>query len=206
MKILNLYAGLGGNRRSWTDCEVTAVEIHPKVASAYQELYPEDRVCVNDAIKVLEDAHSRYDFIWASPPCITHSRARMFHDPKVPDMTVYGLVQFLNKYVTKPWCVENVVSWYKPLYNPAQRGRHYLWTNFYLPEFNVREEASNHLSWKQLEVYHGLRLPKDVEDLKDIEKRQLLRNLVDPYIGLAVYEEAKKYVQEIPDFFRVHYA
>ena len=26
MKVLNLYAGIGGNRKMWTDVEVTAVE------------------------------------------------------------------------------------------------------------------------------------------------------------------------------------
>lgn len=29
MMVLNLYAGLGGNRKLWSDCEVTAVEIDP---------------------------------------------------------------------------------------------------------------------------------------------------------------------------------
>ena len=34
IKILNLYAGIGGNRRLWPDdeIEVTAVELNPKIA------------------------------------------------------------------------------------------------------------------------------------------------------------------------------
>jgi len=37
MKVLNLYACLGGNRLKWTDCEVTAVELDPELARMYQE-------------------------------------------------------------------------------------------------------------------------------------------------------------------------
>lgn len=29
MKVLNLYAGIGGNRKLWEDVEVTAVELNP---------------------------------------------------------------------------------------------------------------------------------------------------------------------------------
>lgn len=31
MKILNLYAGIGGNRALWENCEVTAVELDEKL-------------------------------------------------------------------------------------------------------------------------------------------------------------------------------
>ena len=33
MKVLNLYAGIGGNRKLWEDVEVTAVELNPKIFS-----------------------------------------------------------------------------------------------------------------------------------------------------------------------------
>lgn len=35
MKILNLYAGIGGNRALWENCEVTAVELDEKIADVY---------------------------------------------------------------------------------------------------------------------------------------------------------------------------
>lgn len=36
MKILNLYAGIGGNRKLWGDeHEITAIEINPKIAKIY---------------------------------------------------------------------------------------------------------------------------------------------------------------------------
>lgn len=45
MKILNLYAGIGGNRKLWGDeHEVTAVEFEPYIADVYKEFYPNDTV------------------------------------------------------------------------------------------------------------------------------------------------------------------
>jgi hypothetical protein len=37
IKILNLYAGLGGNRKLWKNVEVTAVENNPEIAKIYQD-------------------------------------------------------------------------------------------------------------------------------------------------------------------------
>ena len=77
MKILNLYAGVGGNRKLWgDDHEVVAVELNPEIAAVYQALYPNDTVIVGDAHQYLLDHYSEYDFIFSSPPCPTHSRAR----------------------------------------------------------------------------------------------------------------------------------
>ena len=40
MKILNLYAGIGGNRKLWgNEHEITAVEINPKIAEAYKTFF-----------------------------------------------------------------------------------------------------------------------------------------------------------------------
>jgi len=35
MKVLNLYAGIGGNRRLWKDVEVTAIESERNTAKTY---------------------------------------------------------------------------------------------------------------------------------------------------------------------------
>ena len=50
LKVLNLYAGIGGNRRLWGGCEVTAVEYSPEIAQVYGQLYPQDTVVVGDAV------------------------------------------------------------------------------------------------------------------------------------------------------------
>jgi len=75
MKILNLYAGIGGNRTLWREeHEVTAVENNKERAEVYQKRFPNDTVVVGDAHKYLLEHHSEFDFIWSSPPCPTHSR------------------------------------------------------------------------------------------------------------------------------------
>lgn len=55
MKILNLFAGIGGNRLLWNDVlpdiDVTAVEFDPAIAEVYKFRFPADekfypcRVC-----------------------------------------------------------------------------------------------------------------------------------------------------------------
>lgn len=49
MKVLNLYAGIGGNRMLWTGCRVTSVERDPNIAAVYKSLAPDDTVIVADA-------------------------------------------------------------------------------------------------------------------------------------------------------------
>jgi len=56
MKILNLYAGIGGNRKLWGDeHEITAVEMEEDIAAAYRHFFPKDKVIVGDAHQYLMD-------------------------------------------------------------------------------------------------------------------------------------------------------
>ena len=77
LKILNLYACLGGNRYKWNevkeDIEVVAVEWDEELAKLYQERFPNDTVIVADAHQYLLDHYKEFDFIWSSPPCPSHS-------------------------------------------------------------------------------------------------------------------------------------
>ena len=68
MKILNLYAGIGGNRKLWgVEHEITAVEYNEDIAAVYKDLYPNDTVIVGDAHEYLLKNYKEFDFIWASP-------------------------------------------------------------------------------------------------------------------------------------------
>ena len=106
MRILNLYACLGGNRYKWNevkdDIEVTAVELDPEAARLYQERFPNDKVIVADAHQYLLDHYKEFDFIWSSPPCPTHSRARYWSigangkNPIYPDMKLYQEILLLE--------------------------------------------------------------------------------------------------------------
>lgn len=55
MKILNLYAGIGGNRKLWgSRHQVTAVEKNEEIASIYKDMFPCDQVVVGDAHEYLK--------------------------------------------------------------------------------------------------------------------------------------------------------
>ena len=47
MKILNCYAGIGGNRKLWGDKhEITAIEYDEATAEVYKSYYPGDNVVI----------------------------------------------------------------------------------------------------------------------------------------------------------------
>ena len=140
MKILNLYACLGGNRYKWNevkeDIEVTAIELDPELARLYQERFPNDTVIIADAHKYLLEHYQEYDFIWSSPPCPSHSRARFWNSKAkrvYPDLKLYEEIILLQTHFKGKYCVENVVPYYEPLIPAIKRGRHLFWTNFNLP-------------------------------------------------------------------------
>ena len=114
MKILNLYAGLGGNRKLWKNVEVTAVENDEKIANQYREFYPDDIVIVDDAHNYLISNYEDYDFIWSSPPCQSHSRmvkATRHKIRKYPDLKLYEEIIFLQNFCKSYWLVENVIPY-----------------------------------------------------------------------------------------------
>lgn len=106
IKVLNLYACLGVNRLLWTDCDVTAVELDPELARLYSERFPQDTVIIADAHQYLLDHYKEFDFIWSSPPCPSHSRARYWLSSNYtttaeaiyPDMKLYEEILFLQHY------------------------------------------------------------------------------------------------------------
>ena len=56
MKVLNLYAGIGGNRQLWENVDVTAVENNPEIAQIYSDLYPDDEKWDDFGIGYLDSA------------------------------------------------------------------------------------------------------------------------------------------------------
>jgi len=198
MKILNLYAGLGGNRLLWRDVKVVAVEIDPNIAEAYQELFPEDEVIVADAREfLLEHYHdSEFDFIWASPPCTAHSRARFWaskggrYKPVYPDFSLYEIIVFLQHFRTKPWVVENTVAYYEPLITPTVRiGRHWFWANFWIPPLKVEKDCIETSRIEDILRVKGLPAEKYLpvlRKLKGYRKDKLVRDMVRPEIGLWI--------------------
>ena len=207
MKILNLYACLGGNRYKWDEVaeelgitiEVTAVELDPELARMYQERFPNDKVIVADAHQYLLDHYKEFGFIWSSPPCPTHSRMKLNqakgtgnHKPVFPDIKLYEEIIFLKHYFSGKYCIENVIPYYEPLIPAKKKGRHLYWTNFNLPnDLNGKVPPS---AWGQpglgiLERYHEIDIiMKDYKAEK--RKDSMINNLVDYRAGKTILETA----------------
>ena len=203
MKILNLFAGLGGNRKFWDDVarekginiEVTAVEFDPEIAKAYTKRYPNDNVIVGDAWDYAAKNYLNFDFIWASPPCQTHSRLNIANNirndrtKRLPDFRLYELIVYLKYFCKKAFVIENVVPFYEPLIKPtAEIGRHYFWANFDLfflhnPNFRIVTK---------IKVSDFMDL--DLNEFKIKNKRQAIKNEVDYEIGKKIFE---RYLEQI---------
>jgi len=198
MKILNLYACLGGNRFKWGDShEITAVELDPELARMYQERFPNDTVIVADAHQYLLDHYKEFDFIWSSPPCPTHSRMRKTNTGEggrkskatYPDVKLWQEIIFLDNFFKGKYVVENVIPYYEPLIPAKKRGRHLYWTNFNLPNNLQDRKADNfiHSKVNELEKFHKI----DLSTYKGKQRKdKIARNLVDYEAGKTILNTA----------------
>ena len=198
MKILNLYACLGGNRYKWgDDHDITAVEWDEELARLYQERFPSDKVIVADAHQYLLDHYKEYDFIWSSPPCPSHSRIRYSQAKSnkkenyksiYPDMKLYQEIIFLESYFRGKYVVENVIPFYTPLIPAKKRGRHLYWTNFNLPtNLNERKSPKNFIGSgsKPNELFHKI----DLSTYKGNQRKDKIAcNLVDYEAGKTILD------------------
>ena len=193
MKILNLYAGIGGNRKLWgDDHDITAVEYNKDIATVYQDLYPNDKVIVGDAHEYLLNNYKEFDFIWASPPCPTHSDIRRCgvhagqYQALYPDMTLYQEIILLQNFAKKTtkWIIENVIPYYNYLIKPnVILHRHPVWSNFTIPKVDIKD-TRKHENIQGGSTIYGINLSK----YNISNKRQILRNMVNPEIGLYIFE------------------
>jgi len=199
MKILNLYACLGGNRYKWdevvNDLKITAVELDPEAARLYKERFPNDTVIVADAHQYLLDHYKEFDFIWSSPPCPTHSRFNLSmktkREMKYPDMKLYQEIIFLEHYFNGKYVVENVIPFYTPLIPAKERNRHLYWTNFNLP--NIVSDRKNPDLGRTKDLINVLSKFHDYDFTKYKGKQRMnkmARNLVDYEAGKTILETA----------------
>lgn len=189
IKILNLYAGIGGNRKLWGgEIEVTAVEINPEIAKIYQDFFPNDKVIVADAHQYLLEHYKEFDFIWSSPPCQSHSQTNNYLNAqgviRYPDMFLWQEIIFLRHFCKAKWVVENVKPYYPRIINPTIIiGRHFFWSNF------------------KIEGGQGImdkvgRFGPTKKGRTD-EKDQIKRNMVGINIGLHIFDCAFKIKQQV---------
>jgi DNA (cytosine-5)-methyltransferase 1 len=215
IRVLNLYACLGGNRLKWTNCEVTAIELDPELARLYQERFPNDKVIVTDAHQYLLDHYKEFDYIWSSPPCPDNSRARFWKSmnestnvkPVYADLRLYQEYILLDNYFDGKFTIENVIPYYEPLIPGQKRGRHIYWTNYKLPnninertfQFGCTDEVNKLCEFHDYNFYQ-------YKGEQRIDK--IARNLVDYEAGLTVFQCAvgafKSNSVHQPDLWNTH--
>ena len=214
MKILNGYAGIGGNRKFWDGDkhDIVAVEIDEEIAEIYSDNFPNDEVIVGDAHEYLRSHYQEFDFIWMSPPCPTHSRTALFansdderrghhkKNAKYPDMKLYQEIILLENLYHGDWVIENVQSYYDPLRNqvederflffrePQMVHRHYFWSNFNIPEMDLGSDNYEKGNIKEWQSRFGF----DLSGYSGIDKRKAIRNCVHPEIGEKVLKARNK--------------
>jgi len=183
MKILNLYAWLWGNRTNWWNAHtITAVELSPDIAKVYKDRFPDDEVIVWDAHTYLLENYDKFDFIWSSPPCQSHSSFRQnigvrYRGVKAifPDMKLWQEIIFLQANAKCNWVVENVKPYYKPLIEPTSiLQRHFFWSNFEIEQVEIEQDKIRSAQIPDLQKLHWI----DLSSYKIKDKRQLLRNCV----------------------------
>lgn len=206
MKVLNLYACLGGNRYKWDEVakqagieiEVTAVELDEEASRLYQERFPNDKVIVADAHQYLLENFKEFDFIWSSPPCPSHSKVRITQKTRenfkflYPDLKLYEEVIFLDNFFKGKYVIENVTPYYEPLVPAQKRGRHLYWTNFTLPNDINERKLNGILCSMENEVdtlceFHDYDFRK-YKGKQSVQK--MARNLVDYEAGRTIFEIA----------------
>ena len=195
IKVLNLYGGIGGNRKLWTNVDVTMVENNPKIAAIYQKFFPNDKVIVADAHQYLLEHFKEFDFIWSSPPCPTHSRFNNLFNVqknkklKYPDMKLWQEIVFLRQWFKGKWVVENVISYYEPLIKPWKSGNHYFWSNFPISKL---PEVKRGIRTQSIEEKQKVRFDLSHLDIPKGLKKTILNNCVLPELGLYIFNMAFK--------------
>jgi len=213
MRVLNLYAGIGGNRKFWDkehtglDLDITAVELDPKITKIYQDFFPNDKVIVTDAHPYLLEHFKEFDFIWSSPPCPSHSRFNNLNvaqgfPPRYPDMALWQEIILLKHWFKGKFCVENVITYYEPMFNPIESNNHFFWTNFWFTPFRnttrgIRRVGKNDKNFGLRKERTGFDLSK--HNLETRFEKQVLNNCVEPELGLHILKESQRNIQ--PELF-----
>jgi DNA (cytosine-5)-methyltransferase 1 len=193
VKILNLYSGIGGNRKLWEGHEITAVEHREDIADIYRHYFPNDTLVIGDAHQYLLDHYQEFDFIWTSRPCTTHSRANFWasrnadnRDKYYPDFGLYEEITFLKYWFNGKWVAENVIPYYDIplLFEPTKKmGRHLFWANFNISDIDIIEADIRNGTRKEWSELHGF----DLSGFKiNSRKDQIYRNCVHPETGLHI--------------------
>jgi len=170
--------------------EYVAVDNDRKVLQVHSLLNPHSKTVLEDAWLISDDRLLQYDFVWASPPCESHSvLCWKRKDKPKPDMRLWWLIRRLRK-LKVPFIVENVRPYYGTILKPtAKAGRHLLWSNLSLKSVQLNSNVTFydiHNRRDALVEYHGL--PGWVAR---VATRDMLRDMMHPQLS---YKLAKQVI------------
>jgi DNA (cytosine-5)-methyltransferase 1 len=110
-----------------------------------------------------------------------------------PDMRLWQEIIFMQAFCNN-WVVENVVPYYEPFIKPAAEiDRHLFWASFNIPGESFIRADRQTWSVTSNTIQYGF----DLNNRKmNHRKDQILRNLVNPEIGLYILEQAQGIIRE----------
>jgi len=206
--ILDLFAGLGCSAREFQKVlderglryAYVAIEIDPQIAKAHRKIATKSDVIVADATDFLYPSFlSKFDFVWASPPCQKYSTLCFIKrkDEYGKDDTLLRVIEALKRSETL-YVVENVKSPRTLKLKPDLIiGRHVFWTNV---EFDALFPDVNHRTFtkikdraSELAKAYGIPLER-LSGVKD--KRRALRNCLEPWIARVIFERVVSVISE----------
>lgn len=125
-------------------------------------------------------------------------------NPIYPDMRLYEEVILLKHHFKGKWVVENVMAYYEPLIKPQKIGRHWYWSNFNIVNIEVKpsriSQQSKEYSKSPTRIYKASDFEElygyDLSKYKEVDKRLLLRNCVEPKTALHIFKCAFKEKQQ----------
>jgi len=187
VKILDLFAGIGGVARGIKQYlrergipyVYVAIDNDEKVTIIHKRLNPDSIIIEADAYSIPNETITRFDLVWASPPCVTHSRYNIIWRRRQPDMRLYDLIRRL-KNLGVNYIVENVVPYYDPPIPWTIRiDRHVFWSNLTLLKmpYKPRPKDLSYMTIKDLAQYHEVSL-SIFNGIRGIDKRKILKNMV----------------------------
>ncbi|MHA1887546.1 MAG: DNA cytosine methyltransferase [Promethearchaeota archaeon] len=165
MKILDLYAGLGGTAKGIQkalaefaiDYEYFAVDNNHNICIAHKQNNPSSQIICDNALNWLKYIN-KFDFIWASPPCQSHSKLQYIHKNRLIDWSLWHIIDVLRR-KNIPYVVENVLVYYnEPFEHTLMVGRHCFWSNIKLVPFEYKKCPKKLLKMtnKELIEYHSI--------------------------------------------------
>ena len=104
-------------------------------------------------------------------------------DAVYPDMALYQEIILLNHWFDGKWVIENTIPYYEPLIKGQKIGGHIWWANFIITPFNHGNRNHRGGTVESLQQRKLL----DISKYDIPNKRQILRNCVEPEVGLHIF-------------------